>query len=110
MGIRDVVTYQEYASGMHTVRCVGRSQQGIPHLVTNEDQFKSVLVHAAVRYIFRSGKIPANISLRPQLFEGTCQRQVYARDDSRSGYGRVERNDQPPFQIPSGLAVVTYSS
>ena len=62
MGIRGLLTYQEYASGMHTVRCVGRSQRGIPEFVTNEDQFKSVLVHAAVRYIFRSGKIPANIS------------------------------------------------
>jgi len=54
-----VLNHNEFGSVFYSP---GRSQRWIPEFAANEGQLKSVLVHAAVSYIFRSKKVPEDIA------------------------------------------------
>lgn len=57
---KDRLSWQDF-SGAHSVRQIGRTARWVPEFVNNDGQFKSVLVHATVAYIFRGGRLPDNI-------------------------------------------------
>jgi hypothetical protein len=61
-GARHSLTHEEFDSCQHITR-IGRPRCWIPAFTSNEIQFKSVLVTATVRWIFRSKKVPKNIGL-----------------------------------------------
>ncbi len=60
--VRGSVTYSEYMTGMSVKKQTGRNRKLIPEFVNNEAQFRSVLVHATVKYVFRQAAIPKDIA------------------------------------------------
>ncbi len=49
-------------TGMSVKKQTGRNRKLIPEFVNNEAQFRSVLVHATVKYVFRQAAIPKDIA------------------------------------------------
>jgi hypothetical protein len=64
---------------MHVIRSVGRPRRWIPEFATDDGQLRSVIIHATLGYIFRAGKVPADITTdREYLKELASDRQAWA--------------------------------
>lgn len=46
---------------MHTITAVGRTRRYIPEFAFDDGQLRSVIIHATLGYIYRVGKVPADV-------------------------------------------------